>query len=319
MNYGEILSKAWKIIWKHKVLWIFGLLASCMANQRPSGGGGGGSGYSFGGEDAINQGNMNGIFEGANGLFSQLQQFTETVPIWLIVMVFIAIMCGLAIVLFFISIVLGTFGKIGLVRGAWQADEGVERLQFSELWRESQPFFWRVILLYILRWLLGLVLTMLLILPFILVTILTLGCALCFLIPLSIAFSWLITILVEQSIIAIVSENLDIGSGINKAWQVITQNLLKFVLMALILMIGSGIVGLIIALPIFAIILPLIGGILIGENVVIGIGVVLSCLMLLVYIPVAIVLSSVLQAYLGTTWTLVYRRLTGREEILQEV
>ncbi len=29
MDYGEVLSKAWKIAWKFKVLWIFGILASC--------------------------------------------------------------------------------------------------------------------------------------------------------------------------------------------------------------------------------------------------------------------------------------------------
>ena len=29
MDYGEVLSKSWKIPWKFKVLWIFGILASC--------------------------------------------------------------------------------------------------------------------------------------------------------------------------------------------------------------------------------------------------------------------------------------------------
>ena len=29
MDFGEILSKAWKIIWKFKILWIFGILTSC--------------------------------------------------------------------------------------------------------------------------------------------------------------------------------------------------------------------------------------------------------------------------------------------------
>ena len=37
MNYGEVLSRAWQIIWKYKVLWIFGILAGL-------GSGGGGSG-----------------------------------------------------------------------------------------------------------------------------------------------------------------------------------------------------------------------------------------------------------------------------------
>ena len=44
MDIGEVLSRAWQIIWKHKVLWIFGILAGCA-----SGGGGGnpGSGVSW--------------------------------------------------------------------------------------------------------------------------------------------------------------------------------------------------------------------------------------------------------------------------------
>ena len=40
-NFGEVLTRAWQIIWKHKVLWIFGILASC---GRGSGGGNGGGG-----------------------------------------------------------------------------------------------------------------------------------------------------------------------------------------------------------------------------------------------------------------------------------
>lgn len=27
MNYTDILKKAWNIVWKHKILWLFGLLA----------------------------------------------------------------------------------------------------------------------------------------------------------------------------------------------------------------------------------------------------------------------------------------------------
>ena len=38
MDFGEVLTKTWKIIWKYKILWLFGIFASC------SGGGGGGGG-----------------------------------------------------------------------------------------------------------------------------------------------------------------------------------------------------------------------------------------------------------------------------------
>ena len=32
MDYGYALIRAWKITWKYKVLWIFGILAGCHAN-----------------------------------------------------------------------------------------------------------------------------------------------------------------------------------------------------------------------------------------------------------------------------------------------
>jgi uncharacterized membrane protein YgcG len=42
-NFGEVLTRAWKIIWKHKILWIFGILASCARGSGGGGNGGGGS------------------------------------------------------------------------------------------------------------------------------------------------------------------------------------------------------------------------------------------------------------------------------------
>ena len=33
MDFGEILSRAWQIIWKHKILWVFGILAGCSSTN----------------------------------------------------------------------------------------------------------------------------------------------------------------------------------------------------------------------------------------------------------------------------------------------
>ena len=50
MDFGEVLSRAWKTIWKHKILWIFGILSSC--GQGGSGGSSSGGGaQSSGGND----------------------------------------------------------------------------------------------------------------------------------------------------------------------------------------------------------------------------------------------------------------------------
>ena len=44
MNILEIVKRAWKIIWKHKSLWVFGILASCVPQMTGGGGHGGGGG-----------------------------------------------------------------------------------------------------------------------------------------------------------------------------------------------------------------------------------------------------------------------------------
>ena len=56
MNYSEVFSNAWKIVWKFKAFWIFGILSSCMR----SGGGSSGSGGSSGGGSSLvpGQGNL---------------------------------------------------------------------------------------------------------------------------------------------------------------------------------------------------------------------------------------------------------------------
>ena len=47
MDYGEVLSKAWKIVWKFKILWIFGILASCTGNAGSGVGSGGNNGVRY--------------------------------------------------------------------------------------------------------------------------------------------------------------------------------------------------------------------------------------------------------------------------------
>ena len=47
MDYGKVLSRAWEITWRWKVLWILGFLASLASG----GGGGGGPSSSFSGGD----------------------------------------------------------------------------------------------------------------------------------------------------------------------------------------------------------------------------------------------------------------------------
>jgi len=72
MDIGEVLSRAWKIIWKYKVLWIFGILASC--GQGGGGGGGGGnSGYRYSQGDPNVSPEIERFFFGIERFFQQIE------------------------------------------------------------------------------------------------------------------------------------------------------------------------------------------------------------------------------------------------------
>src|SRR5262249_35635735 len=122
----------WQITWKYKVLWIFGILASC---SRGNGGGSGGNGY----QTSRGGGNGNSPFgPEAERFFNQAGQWV-TDHWWVVALIILAF-----ILLLLISIFLGTVGRIGLVRGTLQAEEGAQSLSFGELFSGSMPFFWRI-------------------------------------------------------------------------------------------------------------------------------------------------------------------------------
>ena len=126
-NFGEVLSRAWQIIWKHKVLWIFGIFAGCSRGsgnfRGNSGGGGGGSG-----------GQPNFPPE-VMRIFEIIQQNLT---------IFIVVGCIVLLLIWAVTVFLGTIGRVGLIRGTFQAEGGTEKLIFGQLFSESTPYFWRI-------------------------------------------------------------------------------------------------------------------------------------------------------------------------------
>ncbi len=307
MNYGEILSKAWKTIWKHKVLWIFGILASC-SNQSGGGGGGGGGNnvnYQMNGNDFNN---MPFNMPWLEDLGRSLERAANDGTIWIYIGGFILAMICLSLIISLIALALGTFGRIGLVRGTWASDEGAQKLTFGELWRGSTPYFWRVILFNVILWVFGIVIG----LVAFFFALFTLGIGICLIIPLAIVIGWAITVITELTIVAIVGENVDVMEGIRRAWNLLRENLGPVILISLILGIGAGIIGFIIGLPVLIAFLPVILGAVSGNDSAVMSGIGLTIGLVCLYIPIAIFLGGVLQAYVGAAWTLTYRRLTGR-------
>ena len=56
--------------------------------------------------------------------------------------------------------------------------------------------------------------------------------------------------MIEQANVAIVLENLGIGDGFCRGWEVVRANVGPILLLTLVIFVGSGILGFIIAIPI---------------------------------------------------------------------
>lgn len=292
-DFGEVLTRAWKIIWKHKVLWIFGILASC-----GRGNGGGNSGSS--GNSGFNGGSNPDQFS------YQMDQFGRWLEnnLWVIIA---AVIILLLISLIFVA--LGFMGRIALVIGASKADKGAESLGFGELWSKSLPYFWRV---FGLSFLIGLAM-LAIILPFVLIGVLTAGigfaCLLpliCLLIPIAIVLS----VIIEQANAAIVLENLGMLDGFKRGWEVTQNNAGPMAIMWLILAVGGGVIGFVIALPLVLAILFFILGGTTEAAYAIWVGVACLCL----YLPFLIGLGGALTAYVQTAWALTFMRLTAPKQ-----
>ncbi len=295
-NFGEILSRAWQITWKYKVLWIFGILAGC------SQGGGSGGGNSAFQTDSSDQ-----------NLPPALKQFTHQMEDfvqwsldnwWIFIVIFLVILLLIAIGVF-----LGTIGRIGLIKGSYKAEqEEPETLVFGELFSTSMPYFWRV---FLLSFLIGLAFV-LLFMPLAFFGVLTAGIGFLCLLPLIcvlIPVAWVVSVLIEQANRAIVLEDLGIMDALRRAWEIVRSNIGPLLIMSLILGGISILAGIVIALPIFIVVFPTVftffmgGGDSFTPLYVAGI-----CICL--YIPVSLVAGGILQTFTQSSWTLTYMRLT---------
>jgi hypothetical protein len=298
MDFGYILKRAWEIIWKFKVLWIFGILASCGQASRSSAGN---SGYRFASQETNFSPQIEQFFARLNPGISAL-------------LIAIALIIILALIV--IAILLATVGRVGLIRGTMKAEQGAERLTFGELWKEGLAYFWRV---FGLNLLIGVIIFLAIVILTILgvvLTIGTLGIFILCLVPLTCLFipvAWAVSVIVEQANVALVVENLDIIDAIKRGWQVVWDNIGNMIVMSLILLLGVSLIGgAIIGLPLLIVVAPAIAGVAAGTTVAIRNGLIFSGLLFIVYLPVLLLLSGILRAYTSSAWTLTYLRLTHK-------
>jgi len=212
MDFGKVLTRAWEIIWKYKILWVFGLFASCSGQQGGynfGGGGGGGPSFQFEGDE------IPYMPQEYYRFFMQMEQFFEENAEMIIYIIFglVAFFLFLAVLFFLV----GSLGKVGLIKGTLLAEAGAESLTFGEIFEELKPFFWRMVALNLVI-ILALI-VFLVAVWFVIVggAVLTLGIGLICMVPLAcllIPFLWYLGIVIRQAYIALVVEDLDIVIGL---------------------------------------------------------------------------------------------------------
>ena len=312
MDYGEIITHSGRIVWKHKVLWVFGVLSGCMSSGSGSRGS---ANFSGDGLDWLFNFNPDTPeLPGVERWFLYMGEKFESIPEdLLITYILSAIAVGLVLAVVFFA--LGVAGRIGLVRGVWLVEEGAPELRFETIYDQAGPYFWRVVGLYLLLFLVGL-------LAIIAVIALIAGSAwvgffvaspiLCLLMCLGIPLGWLLSVLTEQAGVAIVGEDMSIMDGFIRVWNLLQHNLVPMIIMGILLVLIPGVVRSIIGLPMLLVLAPLALGFISSGEAGMGAGLAISAIFLLVYIPVVIVLNGMVRAYVATAWTLVYRRLTAK-------
>jgi hypothetical protein len=229
----------------------------------------------------------------------------------------IPIVIGVILLLIFVSLVflvLGVLGQAGLIAAFGRADEGHD-ITLGEAFRLGGEHFWRLLGIRVTVWVAGLIIGVVAVVAIVLLTVGTLGIGLiclipllCLLIPLGIAVDAYIVL----TMVAAVEEGVGVFESFGKAWVFVQKNLGSVLVMAVILVVGGGIVSAILFLPFAALVVPAIVGGITGNDTALVSGLAISGLCLVIAIPVVIVLSGVLTTYITGVWTLTYRRLTGK-------
>src|SRR5262245_20405187 len=129
LDLGATLSRAWRITWQNKILWIFGILAALMS-------GGGNVDFSFqGGRPPIGQPDPR-----VEQFFRRI--FGDDVPNVLLA-AGVGVGC-LGLLFLVVLFVLSIIGRGGLIGGIQLADAN-GKVSFGEAWRAGTRKFWTVL------------------------------------------------------------------------------------------------------------------------------------------------------------------------------
>lgn len=304
LDFGNVLTRAWSIVWKNRVLWLFGILASC-------GRGGGGNGGGGGGGTNFDPNNPPITPDGQFVLPPELQQVFGNVDPTIFI---ITIIC-LALLVSVVVLIIQTLGTGGLIGGINRADTAGS-VSFGEAWSVATAKFLPLLGLTLIIFVISLAAVLLVIVPGVLLSVATLGIGLLCFLPLICVFviiALLFSLVVQFAQIGVVVDNLPVIDSLRRGWEVFRANLANTIILAIILGVIGFVIGLILAVPILFLVIPAVAGVagFASDNQVLGTGgLAFALICFCLYLPVLLVLGGILQAWTTSAFTLAYKAFT---------
>jgi hypothetical protein len=297
MDYGKILSRAWQITWRWKILWILGFLASI------------GQGFGSSGSSYQTRGDEWGG-----------PRIPEEAWVVIAAVGCLALLLGIALW------VLSLIARGGLVTGVQQVEDE-DATTLGAAWRAGVGRFWTLLGISILTGLpafIAIVAGILLLGLLIFGTIAAIDAAaevggflggtasvLCG--GVVCCGGILLAIVLEQIRVyaerAVMLEGLGAIDSLKRGWQVLKDNLGPTIILWLIFLVIGLVVGAVLAAPFVALMLPFLAAMGGGDPsawVLIPV-----CLGGLLWLIVTAVIGSIVQTFTSATWTLAYRQFTG--------
>lgn len=302
LDFGTILSRAWKITWDNKVLWIFGILAGL-----GSGGGSSNTGSRFSNFGNAPRGQP-------PELPPRIQEFFNRFEPGMLAAIIGGILC-VAIIIFLVILALSIMGRGGLIGGV-QLVEANGTVTFGEAWNAGLRHFWTLFLIGLLVFIITLVLGLILIIPGAILAGVTFGIGFICFIPLLCVFFVaviILSVIANFAQIAAVLEGLSVVDALRRGWEVLRANIAPIIILGIILVVVHFIISFVASLPILLIVVPAMIGMvgLANESQAVGttsLAIAAACFCL--YLPVLLVIGGILQTWVTSAWTLAYQQLT---------
>jgi hypothetical protein len=298
LDFGAILTRAWKITWNNKVLWIFGILAGL-----GSGGGSPNSGSNFSSGSG-----------GRPELPPRIEEFFDRFEPGVLAAVIGGILC-LAIIIFLVILALSIIGRGGLIGGV-QIVEANGKVTFGEAWNAGLRHFWTLFLIGLLVFVVTFVLGLILIVPGIFLAAVTMGIGVVCFLPLLCVFiiaAIILGIIAYFAQIAAVLEGLSVMDALRRSWELLRANIGPIIILGIILAVVGFVINFVTFLPILLIVVPVMVSMagFANESQVVGttsLAIAAACFC--IYLPVLLVIGGILQTWITSAWTLAYQQLT---------